>query len=185
MKIQEDLGVTFVVVTHDQEEAMTLSTRIGVMNKGEIIQVDEPHNIYEFPTSKFVADFIGSVNMFEGQVIKDADDHVIIRSEDTQNEIYVGHGVNCTPNQHLWFAVRPEKINLTRTKPKTKRNFTTGTVEEIAYMGNLSVYRVMLDSGKRIKVTKPNLERQDDDAISWDEKVYATWSDAAGTVLVS
>ena len=168
MKIQEDLGVTFVVVTHDQEEAMTLSTRIGVMDRGEIVQVDEPHNIYEHPQSRFVADFIGSVNMFEGRVVEDADDHVVIHSPETGGEIYVGHGVSCTPNQQLWFALRPEKIALTREKPANGRNAAAGVVEDVAYMGNLSIYRVMLETGKRIQVTKPNLDRQTEDNVRWD-----------------
>ncbi len=185
MKIQEDLGVTFVVVTHDQEEAMTLSTRIGVMDRGEIVQVDEPHNIYEHPKSRFVADFIGSVNMFEGRVVQDAEDHVVIQSSETGGEIYVSHGVSCTPNQKLWYALRPEKVVLTREKPAASRNVAAGVVEDVAYMGNLSIYRVMLETGKRIKVTKPNLDRHDNNAIRWDEAVYATWGDAAGIVLLS
>ena len=185
MKIQEDLGVTFVVVTHDQEEAMTLSTRIGVMDRGEIVQVDEPHNIYEYPNSRFVADFIGSVNMFEGRVVEDAEDHIVIQSSETGGEIYVSHGVSCTPNQKLWFALRPEKVVLTREKPETSRNVAAGMVEDVAYMGNLSIYRVMLETGKRIKVTRPNLERHDRGAVRWDQSVYATWDDAAGIVLLS
>ncbi len=185
MKIQEDLGVTFVVVTHDQEEAMTLSSRIGVMDRGEIVQVDEPHNIYEYPKSRFVADFIGSVNMFEGRVTEDAEDHVVIQSPETGGEIYVSHGVSCTPNQKLWFALRPEKVTLTREKPASSRNVAAGMVEDVAYMGNLSIYRVMLETGKRIQVTKPNLERHDRNSVRWDEAVYATWGDAAGIVLLS
>ncbi len=185
MKIQEDLGVTFVVVTHDQEEAMTLSSRIGVMENGEIVQVDEPFNIYERPNSRFVADFIGSINLFEGRVSNDEEDHVIIKCDETRGEIYVGHGVTCTPNQKLWFALRPEKISLTRAKPQSNRNVAAGVVEEVAYMGNLSIYRVMLESGKRIKVTKPNLDRHEEDVFRWDEAVYATWGDTSGIVLLT
>ena len=185
MKIQESLGVTFVVVTHDQEEAMTLATRIGVMNQGEIVQIGEPRDIYEYPNSRFVADFIGSVNMFEGRVIEDADDHVRIRSEEAACDIHVGHGVSCAPNQTLWFAIRPEKITLSREKLNGDVNTARGMVEDIAYMGNLSVYRVMLDSGKRITVTKANAERSDVDAIRWDETVYAHWGEASGVVLPS
>lgn len=99
IKIQENLGVTFVVVTHDQEEAMTLSTRLGVMNAGEIVQVGEPHDVYEYPNSRFVSGFIGSVNIFEGQVLEDSENHVVIRSQDAKSDIYVSHGVSCTPHQ--------------------------------------------------------------------------------------
>src|SRR6185437_5703302 len=110
VKIQETTGVTFIVVTHDQEEAMSLSTRIGVMNQGEIAMIGEPADIYEFPNSRYVAGFIGSVNMFEGVVTEDEDDHVRIRSQEAGTDIYVSHGVDCAPDQVLWWAVRPEKI---------------------------------------------------------------------------
>ncbi len=185
MNIQEALGVTFVVVTHDQEEAMTLSSRIGVMTAGEIVQVGEPHDIYEYPNSKFVAEFIGSVNMFEGRVVEDAEDHVRIRSEEGGCDILVSHGVSCAPNQKLWFAVRPEKVMLGRERPAGDVNFAAGKVDEIAYMGNLTLYRIILDSGKQVRITKSNLERVDRDAIEWDEKVFVSWGDAAGVVVTS
>ena len=112
VKIQETLGVTFIVVTHDQEEAMSLATRIGVMNQGEIAMVGEPTDIYEFPNSRFVANFIGSANMVEGVVTEDEPDHVRIRSTELGTDIYVSHGVDCAPDQILWWAIRPEKIVL-------------------------------------------------------------------------
>jgi putrescine transport system ATP-binding protein len=185
VKIQETLGVTFIVVTHDQEEAMSLSTRIGVMNQGEIVMVGEPTDIYEFPNSRFVAGFIGSVNMFEGVVTEDEPDHVRIRSTELGNDIYVGHGVDCAPDQVLWFAIRPEKINLSRERPAGDANIAHGMVEDIAYLGDMSVFQVVLDSGKRIRVTKANSRRGDPDAISWDEPVWCQWGDTSGSVLVS
>ena len=112
VKIQETLGVTFIVVTHDQEEAMTLSTRIGVMNAGQIVQVGEPSEIYEYPSSRFVADFVGTVNMFEGRVAEDEPDYISITSPEAGGEIYVGHGVSCVLNQQIWFAIRPEKLRV-------------------------------------------------------------------------
>ncbi len=187
INIQESLGVTFIVVTHDQEEAMTLSTRIGVMNEGEIVQVGEPREVYEFPQSRFVADFIGSVNIFEGRVSDDAIDYVRIKSEDANCEIHVSHGVSCTENQKLWFAIRPEKMTVTHKKPhKTKLakfNWISGIVDEIAYQGNLSVYRIKLESGKVVRITKSNRLRHDEDEITWDDKVYVSWEDTAGVVL--
>ena len=114
VNIQEKLGVTFVVVTHDQEEAMTLASRIGVMNHGEIVQVGTPSDIYEYPNSRFVADFIGSVNMFEGRLIEDEPDHVRIESEDLGGTFFVDHGVSAPPGAIVWVAVRPEKIALSR-----------------------------------------------------------------------
>src|SRR5690606_25589626 len=147
----ETLGVTFIVVTHDQEEAMTLATRIGVMNQGEIAMIGEPADIYEFPNSRFVAGFIGSVNMVEGIVTEDEPDHVRIRSSELGTDIYVGHGVDCAPDQLLWWAIRPEKLMLSRERPDNPfgANVTTGVVEEIAYLGDISVYQVALDSGQR------------------------------------
>ena len=185
VKIQETLGVTFIVVTHDQEEAMTLATRIGVMNQGEIAMIGEPADIYEFPNSRFVAGFIGSVNMVEGIVTEDEPDHVRIRSSELGTDIYVGHGVDCAPDQILWWAIRPEKLMLSRERPDNPfgANVTTGVVEEIAYLGDISVYQVALDSGKRIRVSQTNSVRGNPDAITWEERVYVTWGDSAGSVL--
>jgi len=185
VKIQETLGVTFIVVTHDQEEAMSLATRIGVMNSGEIAMIGEPTDIYEFPNSKFVAGFIGSVNMVEGIVIEDEPDHVRIRSGELGCDIFVGHGVDCAPDQILWWAIRPEKITLSRDKPENAEdaNVTQGIVEEIGYLGDMSVYQVRLDSGKHIRVTQTNTVRGNPDSITWDEQVYLSWDDNAGSVL--
>ena len=191
VKIQETLGVTFIVVTHDQEEAMSLATRIGVMNLGEIAMVGEPTEIYEFPNSRFVANFIGSANMVEGVVTEDEPDHVRIRSAELGTDIYVDHGVDCAPDQLLWWAIRPEKIRLTRDKPAPDKdipadaNMTKGFVEDIAYLGDMTVYQVRLDNGKYLRVTKANQLRGDPDAISWDETVWASWAGASGSVLVS
>jgi putrescine transport system ATP-binding protein len=185
VKIQESLGVTFIVVTHDQEEAMTLATRIGVMNYGEIAMIGEPTDIYEFPNSRFVAGFIGSVNMAEGVVIEDEPDHVRIRSSELGCDIYVSHGVDCAPDQILWWAVRPEKITLSRDKPADEfdANITRGVVEEIGYLGDMTVYQVALASGKRLRVTQTNTVRGNPDAITWEEEVYCAWGGNAGSVL--
>ena len=185
VKIQESLGVTFIVVTHDQEEAMTLATRIGVMNQGEIAMTGEPTDIYEFPNSRFVAGFIGSANMVEGVVTEDESDHIRIRSAELGCDIFVGHGVDCAPDQLLWWAIRPEKMMLSRERPETSSgaNVTKGVVEEIAYLGDISLYQVRLESGKRIRVSQTNSVRGNPDAITWDETVYVTWSDNAGSVL--
>jgi putrescine transport system ATP-binding protein len=185
VKIQESLGVTFIVVTHDQEEAMTLATRIGVMNQGEIAMIGEPTDIYEYPNSRFVANFIGSANMVEGVVTEDEPDHVRIRSAELGCDIYVGHGVDCAPDQILWWAIRPEKMHLTREKPEGiyGANVTKGMVEDIAYLGDMSLYQVLLPSGKRVRVSQTNSVRGNPDAITWDETVYITWGDNAGSVL--
>lgn len=191
VKIQETLGVTFIVVTHDQEEAMSLATRIGVMNQGEIAMVGEPTDIYEFPNSRFVANFIGSANMVEGVVTEDEPDHVRIRSQELGTDIYVSHGVDCAPEQILWWAIRPEKIQLTRERPAPLpgipegANMVKGYVEDIAYLGDMTVYQVKLDNGRYIRVTKANALRGDPDAISWDETVWASWAGTSGSVLTN
>ncbi|MDF2371162.1 MAG: ABC transporter ATP-binding protein [Rhizobiaceae bacterium] len=183
--IQETLGVTFIVVTHDQEEAMTLSTRIGVMNNGRIEQVGEPREIYEFPGNRFVADFIGSVNMFEGVVTENEADFVRIKSKDGDCDIYVSHGVGCAPNQKLWYALRPEKMEISRERPDQKENFFEGIVEDIAYMGNQSAYRIRLKSGKIVRLTRTNRDRGEETPITWDETVFVSWGPSAGVVLIA
>jgi putrescine transport system ATP-binding protein len=181
--IQERLGVTFVVVTHDQEEAMTLATRIGVMDRGEIVQVGTPTDIYEYPSSRFVADFIGSVNMFEGQLIEDEPDHVRIQSGDLGGMIYVDHGISAAPEATVWTAIRPEKINIDRARPAGEDNWVRGVVKEIAYMGDVSVYLVKIDSGRMLRVSRPNIVRQSDDRLSWEETVYLSWHPSSPIVL--
>ncbi len=184
MNIQEKLGVTFVVVTHDQEEAMTLSSRIGVMNAGQIVQVGTPSEIYEFPTSRFVADFIGSVNMFEGRITDEDNDYVRIRSDEADCTIFINHGVAAPPSAAIGVALRPEKISITHEAPADlSENCLSGVVEDIAYMGDMSVFNVRLKTGKLVKVSQTNLIRHASDAINWEDHVYLTWNAASGVVL--
>ncbi|GMW08012.1 MAG: ABC transporter ATP-binding protein [Gammaproteobacteria bacterium] len=181
--IQERLGVTFVVVTHDQEEAMTLASRIGVMHRGEIVQVGTPTEIYEYPSSRFVADFIGSVNMFEGKLIEDEPDHVRIDSRELGGTVYVDHGISAAPGATVWAAIRPEKINIERARPAGEDNCVRGVVKEIAYMGDMSVYLVQIGSGRMMRVSRPNIVRQAEDRISWDETVFLSWHASSPIVL--
>jgi putrescine transport system ATP-binding protein len=185
INIQEQLGVTFIVVTHDQEEAMTLASRIGVMNRGEIVQIGTPTEIYEFPSTRFVTDFIGSVNMFEGRLVEDLPDRVRIHSDELGGTIYVDHGISAAPGAAVWAAVRPEKIEIKRTPPaNTVENCVRGVVKEIAYMGDVSVYLVKIDSGKTVRVTLPNIERlSDDERILWEETVYLSWHESSPVVV--
>jgi putrescine transport system ATP-binding protein len=185
INIQERLGVTFVVVTHDQEEAMTLASRIGVMNRGEIVQVGTPTEIYEFPNTRFVADFIGSVNMFEGRLVEDLPDRVRIESPDLGGIVYVDHGISAAPGAVVSAAVRPEKINISRSTPQdTRENCVRGVVQEIAYMGDVSIYLVKIPSGKLVRVTEPNIERvSDEERILWDENVWLSWHPSSPVVL--
>jgi putrescine transport system ATP-binding protein len=181
--IQERLGVTFVVVTHDQEESMTLASRIGVMNQGRIVQVGTPHEIYEFPSTRFVAEFIGNVNMFEGLIEADEPDHVTIRSPDLGGLIYVGHGVSAAPDAKVWAAVRPEKTQLTREEPPAPHNKAAGVVKEIAYMGDMSVFLVQLDSGKTVRITQPNTYRHAQETLTWEERAWVSWDQTSCVVV--
>ncbi len=184
LNIQDTLGVTFVVVTHDQEEAMTLATRIGVMNHGAIVQIGTPSEIYEYPVSRFVADFIGSVNMFEGRLIEDEPDYVRVRSDELGGAFHVGHGVSAAPDATVWVALRPEKIHISRERPEGgPDNQVQGTVAEIAYRGDQSVYLVKLATGRMVRVTQPNIVRQGGERISWDEKVWLGWDSASPVVV--
>ena len=181
IRIQETLGVTFIVVTHDQDEAMTLATRIGVMDDGRIRQVGEPRQIYEEPASKFVADFIGSVNLFEGRVDTAAPDLMRIQTTEA-GAVVTTPRPGLSRNQQVWIALRPERISLSRARPENTANVINGVVQEVGYMGHMSNFRVKLDSGRVIRVTQSNRLR-DEDPISWDEPVFVSWSPAAARVL--
>jgi putrescine transport system ATP-binding protein len=182
INIQKRLGVTFIVVTHDQEEAMTLSSRMGVMNHGKIAQVGTPAAIYESPATKFVADFIGSVNMFEGRVTAPGR----IESEELGCTVVVDRKLNCANGATVWTAVRPEKINMSRSLAEEhalRENIVRGKVKEIAYMGDVSIYLVEIDSGKIVRVTLPNIMRDAEHRITRDESVYLSWHGSSPVVL--
>jgi len=204
--LQDQLGVTFLVVTHDQEEAMTLATRIGVMDHGEIVQAGTPSEIYEFPNSKFVADFVGSVNIFEGKLIEDEPEYVRVASDELGGVVHVSHGISSPPEATVWVAIRPEKIFMSTAPPApvatpvtaaaaapgapeavagpaATDNIVKGTVQEIAYLGDLSIYLVKLATGKLVRVTQPNTSRHAE-AITWEQSVYLTW-DASSPVVVT
>jgi putrescine transport system ATP-binding protein len=187
VNIQEKLGVTFVVVTHDQEEAMTLASRIGVMNHGEIVQVGTPSDIYEYPISRFVADFVGSVNMFEGSLVEDEPDYVRVASKDLGGHFFVNHGVSAAPDATVWVALRPEKILINREPPPgdDQDNRVRGVVKEIAYLGDVSVYLVQLPTGRMVRITRPNMRRQSAafDRITWDEEVWLSWDGSSPVVV--
>jgi putrescine transport system ATP-binding protein len=183
VNLQEQLGVTFMVVTHDQEEAMTLSTRIGVMDAGRIVQIGTPKDIYEYPNCKYVAEFIGNINVFQGQMIEDEPDHVRIATPEMEGTIYVNHGVSAASDAVVWAAVRPEKIQLSVEPPQQQDNVTRGVVKEIAYMGDMSIYLVQLASGKMMRITQPNAHRHADD-ITWDQQVYLHWHASSPVVLI-
>jgi len=183
VNIQEKVGITFVMVTHDQEEAMTMASRIGVMNAGHLVQVGTPNEIYEYPRSRFVADFIGLVNLFDGVMVEDYSDHAVIRSDDV-GDILIGHGVTGTEGMPFTVAVRPEKIRLARHDlANDLPNRSSGVIKEIAYLGDISIFHIQLDSGRLVQVTMPNLDRWDEEDLTWGDRVNIGWKANAGVVL--
>jgi len=169
IRIQESLGVTFIVVTHDQDEAMTLATRIGVMTAGIIKQVGEPREIYETPNSRFVSDFIGSVNLFEGVVDMAAPDGMRVNTTDL-GPVTAPFTPGLTRGQKVWLAMRPERVWMTREVPPDGVNTVPGVVLDMGYVGHMSSYRVQLGGGRVVRVTQANEGRRDN-PISWDEAV--------------
>ncbi len=184
MDIQYKLGITFIVVTHDQEEAMTLSTRIAVMNQGKIKQIGTPTDIYEYPQSRFTANFIGSINIFEGIVKESLSESHVVQSEETQCDLLIDRDSSIHTGEKIGVAIRPEKIHLSREEPD-KQDFNTlrGKVLDFGYIGNLSVYNVKLPSGKMVKVSSPNQNRYSKHRVTWDDIVYLTW-EPANTVVI-
>jgi putrescine transport system ATP-binding protein len=185
INIQQRLGVTFVVVTHDQEEAMTLGTRLGVMNQGRIVQVGTPSGIYESPANRFVADFIGSVNMFEGTVSEEGPEGIRVSCTEIGATVRADRSVACSRGATVWTAIRPEKISIRRSQPAAAagENVVRGTVREIAYMGDLSIYLVQIESGKMMRVTLPNTTRGGERPIAREEKVWLSWHGSSPVVL--
>ena len=182
MNIQDRLGITFIVVTHDQEEAMTLATRIAVMDAGQFVQIGTPTEIYEYPNSRFVADFFGAINLFEGRA--DAGDPSRIVCAETGVLIHTEPVAGQVLPETLFVAVRPEKIRLSREAPAGERmTVMHGTVEDLAYYGNHSVYRVRTDQGKLVQVSSPNAHRSAELALEWDEPIHLSWPRDCSVVL--
>ncbi|HEU4617797.1 MAG TPA: ABC transporter ATP-binding protein [Gammaproteobacteria bacterium] len=197
-RIQQDLGVTFVVVTHDQEEAMTLATRIGVMDRGRIVQVGTPREIYESPRTRFTAEFIGSVNTFEGRVLESGQGRALIESAELGGIVCVDRAVGAAAGAVVWVTVRPEKIALScdpagaaaeagpaKTPAEVcggRTNAAAGAVREVAYMGAACVYLVELESGKVVRVTRPNAERGAA-AFAPGERVGLSWHESSAVVV--
>jgi putrescine transport system ATP-binding protein len=190
VNIIKTVGVTCVMVTHDQEEAMTMADRIAVMKSGGFLQVGPPHSIYETPSSKYVADFIGNVNLFAGTVEVDEPDHVIIRSPECRH--YVSHGITGTMGMSVHVGLRPEKICLQRTPATLEQreaaaefgfNEARGTVRNIAYFGSFTLYHIELESGMHLKVSLTNAARHEELTLVLNDPVYAWWDGSDVVVL--
>ena len=184
--IQEQVGVTFIVVTHDQEEAMTLSSRMAVMDMGKFKQIGTPTEIYEFPESRFVADFIGSANIFEGKVKNSKVGHLTVSTD--VGEVFINYGQSIAEGEKIWLGLRPEKIYLSKIKPKDiGPNQIKGIVEEIGYLGETSIYKVRLENGQIMDVSAPNQRRPMSRArgITWEDMVYLNWEPESVMLLTS
>jgi putrescine transport system ATP-binding protein len=184
MGIQDRLGITFVVVTHDQEEAMILSSRIAVMNRGRLDQVGTPKEVYEYPNSRFVADFIGTINMFEG-LIEDISEGVLtVRCDAASAPLRAlsddAHGIG----EKVCLAIRPEKIFISQEEPESEWNTSLrGVVDDLGYFGNLSLYRIRLENGKIVQVSAQNRRRSAERFLEWDDQVFISWRAQSVVVL--
>ena len=194
-QLQEQVGVTFLMVTHDQDEALAMASRCAVMNRGLLQQVATPSDLYEYPNSRFVADFIGQVNLFEGRLSVDEPDHAMVESAELPAPIFLDHGVTGGSQTNLWVALRPEKIELHKRAEGAAApvledtpagcNVAAGTIRHITYLGSESAYEVELEGGRRVKALRSNLTRRDQEDFTWDEPVWLAWHACSPAVLLS
>jgi putrescine transport system ATP-binding protein len=183
MELQARLGTTFLIVTHDQDEAMTVANRIAVMEHGQIAQVGPPVEIYERPNSRYVADFIGEVNIVEGRLVSTTPERALIAT-DSGGRLAATPGVDLAPGAMTWVALRPEKLRITTEPPRQPpENLFVGTVGEIGYLGNMSIYKVRLESGQVWKAAVANTTRHADRPIAIGERVWVAFDGDAPIVL--
>jgi putrescine transport system ATP-binding protein len=186
MDLQYHVGITFIVVTHDQDEAMALATRIAVMDRGKVMQVGTPSEIYEFPQSRFVADFVGTTNLFEGIVAAAEPGLVTVRCAETACDLRVDDVGRFSAGQRVWVALRPEKVRLSKQPPQGERlNVLRGVVWELGYLGNRSTYQIKMASGKLVTVVAQNERRTSEWSIDWSDEVHMSWQADAAVILQS
>jgi putrescine transport system ATP-binding protein len=182
MDLQQELGMTFVIVTHDQEEAMTMADRIAIMDRGRIIQVATPPEIYEAPASRFIADFVGSVNLFEGKVT--ARDNGVASIDSAGFAIRADNADAAADGSTVWFAVRPEKIKVTSKRPDASGlNAAEGEIWDIAYVGDMTLFHVRLDDGRIVRTSLVNSQRASQDPLTWNDRAWVSFAPDAGVVL--
>ena len=181
VNILESVGVTCVMVTHDQEEAMAMATRIAVMSQGRVLQVGTPKEIYEYPNCRFVADFIGNVNLWEGTLALDAADRCEVKT--VHGVVKVGHGISGPEAMACAVAIRPEKITISKTRPIVFANLFVGTVKEIAYFGSYNTFIVEVPGGATVKILEANTSRYDSGVITWNDAVFFWFDETAPVVL--
>jgi putrescine transport system ATP-binding protein len=183
--ILEQVGVTCILVTHDQEEAMTMAHRLAVMTEGRIVQCGAPQEVYAFPNSRFVAGFIGSTNLFTGTIVVDEPDHVAIESDALARPLYVSHGVSEPLGMEVHVSIRPERIIVSRNAPEGKSNWAHGMVTHMAWMGSYALYQIRLDSGKVVEASVPSVMLAQTEAAGVDDEVFVSWDADSATVLAS
>lgn len=184
-RILDEVGVTCIMVTHDQEEAMTMAHRLAVMSEGQIVQCGTPQDVYTFPNSRFVAGFIGNTNLFTGTIVVDEPDHVLIESNDLSRPLYVNHGINEPLGMEVHVSVRPEHIRILRDQPESDSNWGRGMVSHVAWMGSYARYQIRLDSGLVVEAMVPSIALSHADTPGLDDQVFASWDSGSATVLPS
>jgi putrescine transport system ATP-binding protein len=183
MDIQEKTGTTFVIVTHDQEEAMTVASRVAVMDEGELIQVATPSAIYEAPNCVYVADFIGDVNIIEGAAHRAGEDRYTVHWADGQAPLMAASDKTFSPAQNAFLAIRPEKVLVTAERPADAVNAIQGRIHDIAYLGNISTYHVEVAGGRMLKAQTANTRRIENRGFTWENRVWLSWDSTAGVLL--
>ena len=194
-QLQDKVGITFLIVTHDQDEALAMASRCAVMNRGLLQQVATPSDLYEFPNSRFVADFIGQVNMFEGRLLVDEHDRAVIETSELPTKVYLDHGVTGAHASTVWVALRPEKIELHKRgqgapppdleDAPANHNLAAGVIRQITYLGSESVYDVEVTGGRTLRALRSNLTRRDQEDFVTDEPVWLAWHACSPAVLLS
>jgi putrescine transport system ATP-binding protein len=184
VNIQESLGLTFVIVTHDQEEAMTVSTRMAVMNEGRVAQLGTAGEMYEYPTSRFIADFLGDVNVLEARVVEADRDQVRVHSAEAGCDILGDRGEGILAGETVWVAIRPEKFTITKEEPTERAaNCMAGEIWDISYLGDVSIYHVRLDGGAVVRCTQANRLRLLQRPLAWEDRVWLSWAPDASVIL--
>ncbi len=193
--LQDKVGITFITVTHDQDEALSMASRVAVINKGEVAQLAAPSDLYEYPANRFVADFVGSVNIFEGKLTVDDSDKAVVECPEV-GKIYMNHGVTGPHDATVWVALRPEKmylhvpgrgdaINAAKKDAPEGHNFARGTIKGMSYLGDSTLFEIELESGRMIRVRRPNLSRADQADFTWEDKVSMHWTSDSPVVLLA
>jgi len=188
VNLQERIGTTFILVTHDQEEAMTMSDRIAVMRAGRIQQIGAPRQVYEYPNSRYVADFVGAANLLSGEVVANTDGIARIRLTDTGTVVHVSAAsAPVKQGDQVTAMVRPEKLRATAdlNAVSGEANLLSGIVEDIAYLGDMSIYHVQVSGGPQIQVAQANRRHTGEAPVTWGDTIHLTWHPDDGVVLTT